>query len=105
MQATTDTTPSRVKLHGEWTMNEAGERLELLAGELARQLEIEPRPARAGIDLAGMTEVDACGCQLLALFFEKLKGHGISPQLGETICLLGFAETFGTCGRQAKETR
>ena len=93
-------------------MNEAGERLELLAGELARQLEIEPRPARAGIDLAGMTEVDACGCQLLALFFEKLKGHGISPepcgispQLGETICLLGFAETFGTCGRQAKETR
>jgi anti-anti-sigma regulatory factor len=93
-------------------MNEAGERLELLAGELARQLKAEPKPARADIDLAGVVEVDACGCQLLALFFEKLKGHGIrpepcgiTPQLGETICLLGYAETFGTCGRQAKETR
>ena len=100
MQRTTSD-PTRVMLHGEWTMNEASERLKFLVDELNLRLEGKPRPDRAAIDLAGVTEVDACGCQLLALFLEHLKGHGIipepggiTPQVSEMIQLLGCAAAF-----------
>jgi len=106
---TDTTTPARVTLYGEWTMNEAAERLKLLAGELALLLEADPRPARAGIDLAGVASIDACGCQLLAVLQENLKRHGIAPEpcrippeVMEKIRLLGFAEAF-TAGAPEKE--
>jgi anti-anti-sigma regulatory factor len=97
----TSSTPTAVVLEGDWTMNEAGARQEMLTGELARQLEANPGGAALCLDLSGITELDACGCQLLALFLETLKRHqligaprGIRPGLLETVRLLGFADTL-----------
>jgi anti-anti-sigma regulatory factor len=99
----TSSTPTPVVLEGDWTMNEAGARQELLAGELARQLEATPGGSALHLDLSGITELDACGCQLLALFLETLKRHdltgvpqGVRPGLLDTVRLLGFADTLCT---------
>jgi anti-anti-sigma regulatory factor len=85
-------------------------RLKLLAGELAQLLEADRRPARAEIDMAGVTSVDACGCQLLAVFLENLIRHGIVPEpcrippgIMEQIRLLGFADAFDPSGAPEKE--
>jgi len=102
--------PAQVLLHGEWTMTQAAERLELLTAELARQLKAKPKPMRAVIDLTGVSELDACGCQLLAVFLENLKKHdivpspcGSTPEIEATIRLLGFAEALTTDQAPVKE--
>ena len=99
-------------LQGDWTMDGAGQRLKLLAGELAQLLAAEPRPPRVEIRLAELTSVDACGCQLLAVFLENLKRHGIAPAPGfippevmEKIRLLGFADSFASTEAPGKESR
>lgn len=103
--------PGRIALQGEWTMNGAAQRLELLAEQFTLLLAEEPRAARAEIDLSGMTGLDACGCQLLAVFLEQLKGHGILPEatglpplILEEIQLLGFAEAFAVSGAPGQES-
>lgn len=103
-------TPAQVLLHGAWTMTQAAERLELLTAELARQLAAQPRPARAMIDLTAVSELDACGCQLLAVFLENLKQHdivpspcGSTPEIETTIRLLGFAEALTADQAPVKE--
>jgi anti-anti-sigma regulatory factor len=102
--------PTRVTLDGEWTMNGAAERLELLAGQLAMLLEADPRPTRVDLELAGVANIDACGCQLLAVFLENLKLHGITPEpcgiapeVREQITLLGFADAFTASGTHENE--
>jgi anti-anti-sigma regulatory factor len=52
------------------------------------------------LDLRQVEHIDACGCQLLALFLEHLRRHGImptaclGPEVAAQISLLGFSETF-----------
>ncbi|QWV92497.1 STAS domain-containing protein [Geomonas oryzisoli] len=53
----------------------------------------------AAIDLARVSDIDACGCQLLALFMESLKRRGTTPVLAavpatvrERIESLGFRD-------------
>jgi anti-anti-sigma regulatory factor len=82
-------------------MDRAAEHLQLLIAESARLFEADPRPSHTEIDLAGVTEIDASGCQLLAVFQENLKKQGlvpetsgIAPELMETMLLLGFADQF-----------
>jgi len=91
-------------------MDGAAQRLKLLAGELAQLLAADPRPVRAEIRLAEVTGVDACGCQLLSVFLENLKRHGITPAPGfippevmEKIRLLGFADSFAATDSPGKE--
>ena len=100
----------RVTLQGEWSISEAVERQETLAGELELLLGAEPRVSRVAIDLNGVTGIDPCGCQLLAVFLENLTGHGIvpdicglPPEVWETISLLGFADSFATPCAPAKD--
>jgi anti-anti-sigma regulatory factor len=111
MQQMTSAASWRVILQGGWTMNEAAERQKFLVDELCRCLGADPRPARGMVDLSGVTEIDACGCQLLALFLEHLKEHGIAlepccipPELEDTISLLGFTVGFAGCAAPGKES-
>lgn len=71
---------------------------EFLSGRLATLLELEPAPERAALDLAGVSDMDACGCQLLAVFMENLRRLGISPapcgataEIEEKIAQLGYS--------------
>jgi anti-anti-sigma regulatory factor len=106
-----DANPSSgVSLPGEWITSAALERLNQLGGELDRLLKTDPRPSRVAIDLAGVKSLDACGCQLLALFLGNLKRYGIEPEpccipaeLGEQIRLLGFQEVLTPAQAQEKE--
>jgi len=89
----------RVTLRGEWSAEQAAEHLEFLLSQRS-QLTAEP-PLKAEIDLSGITELDGCGCQLLAIFLEQLRRSGIpvlTSGIGEAIMdkivLLGFAAAF-----------
>lgn len=95
-------------LQGAWDTARALEGAKFLAGELLLLLEADPRPVRVTLDLAGLTAIDACGCQLLAVFLGNLKRHGITPHpsriprgIAEQIRQLGFDEAL--IGSSAKE--
>lgn len=90
-----------VMLDGEWYLDRANELLTLLASKLALLLEAEPAPDNTEIDLSGIVDLDACGCQLLAVFLENLKRHGITAvpcripqQVADKIRLFGLSDTF-----------
>jgi len=102
MQPDASAPKSRLSLGGEWGAGEAVERLSQLAGEFEQLLKAEPRPVRIAIDLAGVTCLDACGCQLLAVFLGNLERQGVTVELWGTpleisqqIRLLGFQEALG----------
>ncbi|GFO60668.1 hypothetical protein GMST_29930 [Geomonas silvestris] len=95
-------TKEKVTPTGAWTMDQAVDGLAFLASALKEQLEVTPLPVRTELDLSEVTELDACGCQLLAVFLENLKGngilavpHGLAPALFDTTRLLGFAGLLG----------
>jgi len=97
-------------LQGDWAIGTIAEQLNLLTGELDLLLEADPRPSRVEIDLAGITGIDACGCQLLTLFRENLKACGIAPELcrvppevADLLEALGFADPLEHQGAPGKE--
>lgn len=80
---------SKICLEGDWSMAAVTERFPLLANcfsglldssAAGRQQESSADPFPV-IDLSGVTNFDACGCQLLALFVQSLKQNGIHAQL------------------------
>lgn len=87
---------SRVCLDGDWSMNGVAEKFPILANYLAGVLgaeasvELQNRPSKSfpEIDLTGITDFDACGCQLLALFIRSLKRSGV------TVHLINMSETL-----------
>lgn len=88
-------------LEGEWSIDRADDLLKLLAAKLALLLETDPAPKTAEIDMKAVAELDACGCQLLALFLENLRRRGITPvpcgvpaPAMDKIELLGFSGAF-----------
>lgn len=92
-----------VKLEGEWFMDQAVDLQKLLIGKLVEVQEGASRSERLEIDMAGLADLDACCCQLLAVFLENLKRRGsapvccgISEQLQDKITLLGFAPAFSS---------
>ena len=110
MRPDASTLINHVILLGEWSVAEALERLDQLTGEFGLLLEAEPRAERVAIDMAGVTSLDACGCQLLALFLGNLKRHdvrpelcGTSPEMRVQISLLGFLEALGLASEPEKE--
>lgn len=89
-----------VKITGDWTLSQAPERLELLRGEFLRLQ--QESPAAAGIDLGAVTEIDACGSQLILLFLENLRRAGIravctgaTGEAAATIRQLGYLGLLG----------
>jgi anti-anti-sigma regulatory factor len=104
------TSPFRVVLNGEWTMQQAGDLRELLRETLADLHTLDPRPTTAELDLAEISDLDACGCQLLAIFLENLRRLGVAPlpygtsaELLEKITVLGFAGAFFPVRAAGKE--
>ena len=92
---------ANVTLDGDCTMERAADLHAFLAGRFA-SLTGTPTPA-AGVrvDMAQVTAIDACGCQLLALFLEQLRRQGIAAavdgadtEIRERIELLGFCSLF-----------
>jgi anti-anti-sigma regulatory factor len=91
-----------IALAGPCTMNNASELLKLAKGELVRVLEIGSRPESVRLDLSGVTELDACGCQLLAVLVDNLTRRGIatvpcglSDEVNKTVKMFGFLEALG----------
>lgn len=80
------------------TIERANELRQLLVERLSEVAKMEPTLERVTIDLSQVSDIDACGCQLLALFVENLKQHGVTPAtaagapLTERIDLLGFSD-------------
>jgi anti-anti-sigma regulatory factor len=110
MQPDGSTPSSRISLLGEWDSGYALVRLSQLASESDLLLQAEPRPERVAIDLSGISCLDACGCQMLAVFLGNLERHGVMPELcgtpaelWEQIRLLGFLEALGLAGAPEKE--
>lgn len=106
MQLDSSVPARRTTLQGEWDIGVAVERLKFLSGELDLLLAADPRQSRLEIDLAQVTGIDACGCQLLAVFVAKLKRHGIAalpcgipPEIMAEPSLLGFAGALAVSDR------
>lgn len=96
-----DTAACRATLEGEWSMDKAADLRQQLTVKLRQLLEATPRPDRVEVDLDGVSDLDACGCQLLLVFLENLKRQGIAAvplgipqQIIAKIELLGFSEAL-----------
>lgn len=70
----------------------------LLVERLSALAKMQPPLERVTLDLSRVSDIDACGCQLLALFVENLKRHGVTPAttagapITERIEQLGFSD-------------
>ena len=100
---------SRLCLDGDWSMSGVSERFPLLAKHLSLLSDSLPGQEFQGdesnslpeIDLAGLNALDACGCQLLALFIRNLRRYGLAPRVTNIpdtfrakIHFLGFDREF-----------
>lgn len=92
----------RISLSGDWSMTGVARQLPRLVQLLARIAAGDQKPAPRQLLLEGITELDACGCQLLASFVRELRRQGISPLCAglpegyrEKVRLLGFAAELG----------
>lgn len=90
-----------ISLEGEWTIERAAELRQLLADRFSLLARLGPAPGEVTVDLAGLSGIDACGCQLLLVFLEELRRRGIaagtsagSDEVREKIDLLGFRRLF-----------
>lgn len=96
-------------LDGELSMRTVAEKYPALANLYTRLLDVdasgeEQEISRRGareIDLAGVTDIDACGCQLLVLFLRSLEQNHLVAQLTNVpgtirnkIHFLGFDSEF-----------
>ena len=90
----------KISLEGDWSVKGVAQQFPLLRQRLAKLLtktDIVPE-----LDLKGITELDACGCQLLALFVRNLRQlgalpvcDGISQRLSAKLRVLGFDDELG----------
>lgn len=101
---------NRIALPESCSREHAVELHRLLTDRLAELSDSEPAPERAELDLSGVRELDACGCQLLVLFMEHLKRRGIAPspcgqdgEISRQIALLGFSDAFSPNGSHGQQ--
>lgn len=79
----------QIHLDGDWSMSAVAEKLPLLVDGFATLIGSDAADGRQKcppdlvpeIDLSGVTDLDACGCQLLALFVRNLRRNGLSSQV------------------------
>lgn len=77
----------QIHLDGDWSMSAVAEKLPLLTECFVRIVGSAagyqkcPNDLAPEIDMAGVTDFDACGCQLLALFVCNLKQKGFRSQV------------------------
>lgn len=98
----------RIRLQGDWTMNGVSCQLPQLVEHL-KSSQIDGMQAvcethvHHEVSLAGIEQLDVCGCQLLTIFVHNLKKCGATPLLidvpdamGDKIALWGFGRELGT---------
>jgi anti-anti-sigma regulatory factor len=99
----------KLSLAGDWSIGGVADQLPVLTHTLASLLQSQdPKKKHASeaqsnpeIDLAKVTALDACGCQLLVCFHRTLQQYGISLRLSNIpdgfmtkIRQLGFGRDF-----------
>ncbi len=94
----------RIELVGDWSIAEiAGQYppLNLHLGRLTETSPADAAPVSVDCSLAGITALDACGCQLLANFLQAVRTSGrgarvtdIPEDFTAKIHLLGFDRAF-----------
>lgn len=103
------TEPIKICLDGDWSMGGVAERFPLLARHLSTvsdfqsgdEFQTSESHSLPELDLTGINALDACGCQLLALFVRNLRQRGVTPRLTNIpdafrskIHFLGFDREF-----------
>jgi anti-anti-sigma regulatory factor len=100
----TDTTRDtlRISLEGDWSMAGVALQYPPMLEQVARLQAAQDKPACCELDLAGISDLDACGCQLLASFARSLRAadtrvscDGLSEAFKRKIRLLGFDVDLG----------
>lgn len=96
----------RISLEGDWSMSGITGQFQVLLQWVSRLTEAGGKAVTPELDLNGITELDASGCQLLTAFFGKLRQQGIVPlcnEVAEAVCSklhqLGFDQeaALGQC--------
>lgn len=97
---------TRIYLAGDWSMDGVTKQMPQLVEQLAslsgictdEKLPTNAHHDQSEVDLTRIEKLDACGCQLLAVFLRALQLGGIKPLLNdmpddikEKIQFLGFA--------------
>ncbi len=100
----------RIALAGDWSVTGVADRLKAL-----QKQRLTVKGAGGGdelvVDVGGIEAIDACGCQLLALWLRHLRREGVAPRLDNGsveltgyIRLLGFAEELASGAEPAVAT-
>lgn len=69
----------RFSLEGDWSMSGITDQFQVLRHCAAQLAESGTGAASPELDLTGITELDASGCQLLTAFVTYLRHQGITP--------------------------
>ncbi len=87
-----------IALTGDWSVAGVADRLTALQKQRLTA-KVSGGEDALVIDVGGIDAIDACGCQLLALWLRHLRREGLAPRLANSnaelssyIRLLGFAE-------------
>ncbi|BEH08812.1 MULTISPECIES: STAS domain-containing protein [Geobacter] len=102
-------TTARIALSGDWAITGVSTRLSELTAHLHALVPRTPNSGDASmgpeICLAAVETIDASGCQLLSVFFDHLRRHGLSPRpvnlpghVQACADLLGFAPVMERTG-------
>jgi len=93
---------SRICLEGDWSLNGVAQQFQLINQWFEALTAAGEKPAASELDLNEITDLDACGCQLLAIVMRNLRQCEIMPlcshiseSIGTKIRLLGFDHEFG----------
>lgn len=68
-----------INLEGDWSMSGIAQQFQLVLQWAAQLAVAGCSPATAELDLSGITEFDASGCQLLTAFVGNLQRQGMMP--------------------------
>ncbi len=78
----------RICLEGDWTMSGVAQQFPVIKQWFNQLTAPAEEPVAPELDLSGITELDACGCQLMLSFVRNLQQLGIVP-----LCA-GISESF-----------
>lgn len=69
----------RIVLEGDWSMSGITQQFQVLLPWISQLADSAEKPASPELDLTGIAELDASGCQLLSAFVGNLRQQGIIP--------------------------
>lgn len=79
----------RISLEGDWSMGGITQQFQVLLHLVSQLTDSAASSTSPELDLKGITELDASGCQLLSAFVGNLRQQGIVPLcdvVNEPVC-------------------